>query len=256
MLTVAPEEDAYFARHDAETEALLGLLTLPLSAGPVLDLGCGRGLSGPGLRRLATGRLLEGIDLDAAALEQAQARGVYDRLICQDLVSWEPEQPYALIFARAVFHQIGSYSALLPWFARCLTPGGQMVFEIPRNESLAAAALARGLARAMFPALTFPPEPDDGGRLEDLWSLLRPLGEIRLEAQEKLQVLPPSEDGHPVRLLMENNLLRQSLAQMDFDQAQAYAARLDEQLEALCPVDPTYGCVFRTRSIRGCLAVS
>lgn len=53
-------------------------------AGPVLDVGCGTGLTGACLRDLGFGPI-DGIDLSAAMLEQAREKGIYRNLAEADL---------------------------------------------------------------------------------------------------------------------------------------------------------------------------
>jgi predicted TPR repeat methyltransferase len=52
----------------------------------ILDIGCGTGLMGEGLRALK--RTLTGVDLSPNMLEQARRRGIYDRLIETDIVAF------------------------------------------------------------------------------------------------------------------------------------------------------------------------
>ena len=50
----------------------------------ILDIGCGTGLMGAGLRALK--RTLTGVDLSPNMLEQARRRGLYDRFIVRRAV--------------------------------------------------------------------------------------------------------------------------------------------------------------------------
>jgi len=52
-----------------------------------LDLGCAEGLAGPLLKRHV--RFLEGVDHNLGRLRLAEARGVYDRLVCCELQHYQ-----------------------------------------------------------------------------------------------------------------------------------------------------------------------
>jgi len=101
----------------------------------VLDLGCGTGLSGVALRRLA-GRLT-GIDLSPRMLARARERGLYDSLIEGDLVqvlAWQVAS-YDLVAAADVFVYIGDLEAVVASVRQALRPGGWLAFSV---ESLSA----------------------------------------------------------------------------------------------------------------------
>jgi len=94
-----------------------------------LDAGCGTGLCGPLLRPLANE--LTGVDLSPKMLEQAAKRGVYDRLICEELTAFLGRFPghFDLIVAADVVVYIGE---LIPIFAAAATTiraGGLFAFS-------------------------------------------------------------------------------------------------------------------------------
>jgi predicted TPR repeat methyltransferase len=94
-----------------------------------IDLGCGTGLAGAAFRPV-TG-WLEGCDLSAGMLAQAQAKGVYDRLFKADLAALEiGPQRYDLIIAADVFVYVGALERIIAWCTGSLTPGGALVFTV------------------------------------------------------------------------------------------------------------------------------
>lgn len=101
----------------------------------VLDLGCGTGLSGAPLRRLA--RHLTGIDLSARMLAQARERGLYDQLIEGDIVQVlsAGRTGFDLAVAADVFVYIGDLQAVLAGVAQAVRAGGWLLFSV---ESLPA----------------------------------------------------------------------------------------------------------------------
>jgi predicted TPR repeat methyltransferase len=99
-------------------------------AAPILDFGCGTGLSGEALAR-AGFSAIDGVDLSSEMLEEARAKGLY-----RDLAQIGPEDTldqrsgrYAAITATGV---IGAGAAPLDCFDRLmhlLPPGGLFVFS-------------------------------------------------------------------------------------------------------------------------------
>jgi predicted TPR repeat methyltransferase len=99
-----------------------------------LDLGCGTGLCGPLLRPIV--RQLAGLDLSQAMLDQAAARGVYDRLIKADLVDHLRQTPerHDLVVAADVFIYVGELDAVFAGVVRVLQPGGVFCFSVEQAQ--------------------------------------------------------------------------------------------------------------------------
>lgn len=78
----------------------------------VLDLGCGTGLCGPLLKPLA--RAMTGVDLSPNMLEMARKRGLYDELVCSDLIAFlAPHHArFDLVVATDVFIYVGALEAV------------------------------------------------------------------------------------------------------------------------------------------------
>ncbi|MCA0239299.1 MAG: tetratricopeptide repeat protein [Proteobacteria bacterium] len=111
--------------------ALLGLGRSDFAEG--LDLGCGTGLCAPLLRPLA-GRL-QGVDLSAAMLRAAAARGLYDELHQADVVQHLQALAAAgrqadLLVAADVLIYLGDLAPLFAAAARVLAPGGVLAFSV------------------------------------------------------------------------------------------------------------------------------
>lgn len=99
-----------------------------------VDLGCGTGLMGERLRPLCD--VLEGVDISAAMLRKARARGVYDRLTKADLQSFAPAAASAdLVTAADVFMYVGALEAIFARVATTLVPGGLFAFSVERNDT-------------------------------------------------------------------------------------------------------------------------
>ena len=134
--------------HYAGPEAAARVLATWLrdrTAPRVADLGCGTGLSGAIARPHAAS--LVGIDLSAAMLEQARARGLYDELAHEEIGEWLERQPpgsFDLLLALDVFIYVGALERIASAACKALAPGGWLVFTIENNVA-AAADFALGL---------------------------------------------------------------------------------------------------------------
>lgn len=104
---------------------------LPRGAGPVLDAGCGTGLSGPFLTALGYDRLF-GLDYSPEMLRLAAARGVYDDLVQAELgkvLPW-PDQHFAGFLSTGVFTAGHAPASSLHELVRITRPGGHAVFTV------------------------------------------------------------------------------------------------------------------------------
>jgi predicted TPR repeat methyltransferase len=102
----------------------------PDGVGPTIDLGCGTGLAGLAVQGLV-GSII-GVDLSSEMLGKAKARGIYDRLIEDDLLQAmraQPEVSADAILAADVFFYMGELAPLFRECWRVLAPGGIATFE-------------------------------------------------------------------------------------------------------------------------------
>lgn len=131
-------------------EVLQRLVTGAAGAGfgSALDLGCGTGLCGPLLRPLAA--RLAGVDLSAAMVEAARARGVYDALHHADLVDHltATDERHDLVVAADVFIYVGDLAPVFDGVARVLRPGGLFAFSVEPAAPEAAFVLQPSLRYA------------------------------------------------------------------------------------------------------------
>lgn len=104
---------------------------LPIGAGPLLDAGCGSGLSGPYLRALGYPEL-EGLDFSPEMLDLARARGAYRTLTRAELgqpLPW-PKGHFAGFFSTGVFTEGHAPASALHELARVTRPGGHAIFTV------------------------------------------------------------------------------------------------------------------------------
>ncbi len=137
--------------------AALAAFTQDLTA-PILDFGCGTGLSGVALR-LAGFETIDGVDLSADMLAEAKTKSVYRKLRQIDAGATPVDDPsdYSAIAAIGV---IGAGAAPIDVFdtlMNCLTPGGKLVLSFndhalsdPANEARIDAWVSRDAAILRF----------------------------------------------------------------------------------------------------------
>ncbi|WP_299699512.1 methyltransferase domain-containing protein [uncultured Tateyamaria sp.] len=135
-------------------EALQKYVT-DLSA-PILDFGCGTGLSGLALK-LAGFEVIDGVDLSAEMLEGAHAKGVYrhlDQIVAGGAL---PRDDYSAMAAIGVIGAGAAPIDVLHTLMRALHKGGRLVFsfndhalEDPANEAGVAAWTDCGAGRLLF----------------------------------------------------------------------------------------------------------
>jgi SAM-dependent methyltransferase len=138
---LAAAYSAWSSDYDRETAALgyclpfviAGWLArhVPAAAGPVLDAGCGTGLSGPYLRALGYAEV-DGLDFSSEMLALAGRRGAYRRLIEAALGGALPieDDAYAAIISTGVFTAGHAPARSLDDLVRITRPGGHLVFTV------------------------------------------------------------------------------------------------------------------------------
>jgi SAM-dependent methyltransferase len=102
----------------------------PRDAGPVLDAGCGTGLSGPMVRAL--GYEVEGLDLSAEMLRLADARDAYRALKQAELgknLPW-PDRYFSAFFSTGVFTEGHAPASGLDELVRITRQGGHAIVTV------------------------------------------------------------------------------------------------------------------------------
>jgi predicted TPR repeat methyltransferase len=104
----------------------------PLRIGAMLDLGCGTGLAGAAFRPFVD--WLVGVDLSPGMIERARAKGLYDKLVVDDIVHvldrQGDEASYHLVTAADVFVYCGNLMPIATAVARVLAPDGLFAFTV------------------------------------------------------------------------------------------------------------------------------
>jgi predicted TPR repeat methyltransferase len=102
-----------------------------LDTGPLLDAGCGTGLSGPYLKALGY-KSVEGLDFSDEMLALAQKRGAYDKLeratLGEELL-W-PDGHFSAFLSTGVFTEGHAPARSLFELCRITRPGGHAIFTV------------------------------------------------------------------------------------------------------------------------------
>ncbi len=103
----------------------------------VLDLGCGTGLIGAALGLHFAIRKLVGVDLSPNMLREAEKRGLYGELICDDVVSamYKRDDRFDLIMAADVLVYVGALEKTFEQASRVLNAGGMFVFTVEASAT-------------------------------------------------------------------------------------------------------------------------
>lgn len=128
--------------------AMLAEHTAPASGWRVLDLGCGTGLVGAELADRCQD--LVGVDLSAAMLAKAKARGGYTRLMHGDvrqIMEAEAGGSFDIVVAADVFIYVGRIDEVVAHARRLLANDGLLAFTVESMESAVPAASEADLQR-------------------------------------------------------------------------------------------------------------
>jgi predicted TPR repeat methyltransferase len=100
----------------------------------ILDLGCGTGLSAQPFALLA--RSITGVDLAPRMIELARRRGIYTRLVCDDVITVLQcsKDQYDLILAADLLIYVGDQRELFGAVRGALRTGGLFAFSIEVQE--------------------------------------------------------------------------------------------------------------------------
>lgn len=132
---------AWAASYDAETASLGYLLPflitawvaryVPVGEGPLLDVGCGTGLSGPSLKALGYENLA-GLDLSTDMLAIAGSRNTYNDLkeaVLGQTLPW-PDRHFRAFFSTGVFTIGHAPASGLYDLVRVTRAGGHAIFTV------------------------------------------------------------------------------------------------------------------------------
>jgi predicted TPR repeat methyltransferase len=104
---------------------------VPRGSGPMLDAGCGTGLSGPYVKAFGYGEI-EGLDFSDEMLAVARKRGAYAKLTRATLGETLPwrDGHFAAFFSCGVFTEGHAPAASFDELARIVRPRGHAIFTV------------------------------------------------------------------------------------------------------------------------------
>ena len=201
----------------------------------VYDLGCGAGNVTRLLAQRWPDARVVGVDDSAEMLAQAakEAPGIVWQ--CQSVASWTPEQAAGLIYSNAALHWLPDHQALFRRLMGCLTPGGVLAVQMPRNFSEPSHALIRetvagGPWRDRLAPLV---QPSPVAAPEYYYDLLAPLAaELDMWETQYQHVL---EGEDPVKEWTKGTWLKQFLDALDEGDLPAFEADYAVRLRKAYP---------------------
>ena len=102
----------------------------------ILDAGCGTGLCGLFLKKYASWRGLDGVDISLGMLAEAKKKKIYSKLFQQELCSFltSTKKHYDLIVASDVLTYFGNLDNVILGFSNTLKKQGRIIFTITQNS--------------------------------------------------------------------------------------------------------------------------
>ncbi len=201
----------------------------------IADLGCGPGNSTQTLRERWPDADILGVDNSPQMLERAQREGPRARWLEADLKTWRPAHPVNLIYSNATLQWLDGHEELFPGLMSCVSDGGALAVQMPRNFDAPSHVLLREVARhgpwaaTLAPLLRAEPvaEPDT------YYDLLAPMsGSLDIWETEYLQIM---EGENPVLDWIRGTALVPLLAALDAPARAAYQSELAARLRAAYP---------------------
>ena len=112
----------------------------------VVDLGCGPGNSTALLRERWPDAVLEGLDSSQDMLAAARRDHPGTIFMAGDITTWQPAEPYDVVFSNAALQWVGDHAGLLPRLVAAVRQGGALAVQMPRNHDFATHRLMRQVA--------------------------------------------------------------------------------------------------------------
>jgi 2-polyprenyl-3-methyl-5-hydroxy-6-metoxy-1,4-benzoquinol methylase len=136
--TLAANQRQVWSEHDPYTVDRYAEFAQYMADGQaVLDIGCNTGRGGVYLRQRFPNMFLCGVELLADRLARVEP-GVFDELVCGDIVSWSTPRRFDRIIAGEVVEHVPpeNFHTMLCKCRSLLTKRGQMIITTPNPRSL------------------------------------------------------------------------------------------------------------------------
>lgn len=201
----------------------------------VYDLGCGAGNVTRLLAQRWPDARVVGVDDSAEMLAQTakEAPGIVWQ--CQSIANWAPDRAADLIYSNAALHWLPNHQALFRRLMGCLTPGGVLAVQMPRNFSEPSHALIRETVAGgpWYDCLAPLVQPSPVAAPEYYYDLLAPLAAELDMWETQYQHVLDGED--PVKEWTKGTWLKQFLDALDEGDRPAFEADYAVRLRKAYP---------------------
>ena len=122
---------------DERSQPFFDLMALvqPVPGGRVADLGCGTGELTRALHDYTGAAETVGLDSSDTMLAKASAfAGNGLRFEVANAETWQPPEPYDLVFSNAALQWVNGHDQLFPRLIRAVAAGGQIAVQMPANN--------------------------------------------------------------------------------------------------------------------------
>lgn len=102
----------------------------------IVDLGCGPGNSTKVLRQRWANAEIVGVDNSPEMIAAATKADPSGKWVLADLVTWQPDLPFDLVFSNATLQWVKHHDALMPRLLGTVAQGGALAVQMPDTSGL------------------------------------------------------------------------------------------------------------------------
>lgn len=127
------DQELYYRFRQQRTQPSIDLVArIPLETpSRIVDLGCGAGNSTAALRNRWPASSIVGVDSSEEMLGEAKQADDGTVWVKDDIASWQPDEPFELVFSNAALQWLPDHSELIPRLLQAVTPGGVLAVQLP-----------------------------------------------------------------------------------------------------------------------------
>ncbi len=129
------DADQYLRFAEERTQPCRDLAARIATSDParVIDLGCGPGNSTAVLAARWPEAEIVGLDSSAEMIEKARGDFPAGRWMQGDLLRWQSDEPFDVVFSNAALQWVPEHAALLPRLLSQVAPGGVLAVQVPAD---------------------------------------------------------------------------------------------------------------------------
>jgi len=214
----------------------------------ILDLGCGAGALMPALAARFPGAVLTGLDNSSAMLERAQSQhGDLASWIEADLSSFQPKEPFDLIYSNAVLQWLPDHEKLFPTLMQWLRAGGILAVQMPRNHPEPSHSSLREITETGPWAAKLSLDAQPVGTMRFYWEILIDFS-FSLDLWET-QYLHPLEGDDPVYEWTKGTAMTPVIEALSETELATFEAEYKLRLRQAYPAAPSGVTLFPFRRV-------